>query len=102
MTEMTNPKRSWLALASFILSLFALCTLPLPLIPSTLLGIIGLLLGVAALWGMQKKGGTNRDWFLAVGGIVIGFLPVVSLCITLTFIVREIPRVAGLLSNLFR
>lgn len=89
---MTNPKRSWLAIASFILSLLALCTLPLPLIPSTLLGGIGILLGGVALWRIQKKGGTNRDRLFAIAGIVIGLLPIISLCATLTLLAREIPR----------
>jgi len=102
MTEATLPRRSWLALTSFILSLVALCTIPLPVIPSTLLGIVGLLLGLAALWRIRKKGGANRDRFLAFGGIVLGFLPVISLCITLTFLAHEFPRWVALLSNLFR
>jgi lipopolysaccharide export LptBFGC system permease protein LptF len=102
MIEQSNPNRVWLATASFILSLLGLCTLPLPLISSTLLGVIGSLLGGVALWRIQKNGGTNRDRLFAIAGIIMGLLPIFSLCITLTILVREIPRVAGLLSNLFR
>jgi hypothetical protein len=124
MNAQSPPKRSWFAIASVLLSLFALCTLPLPLIPSTLLGVIGMVLGGVALWRINKKGGTNRDRFFAFAGIGLGLLPVISLCFTLTFLAREIPRwaafapqaiskitsylsleipkVVALLSNLFR
>jgi hypothetical protein len=95
MNAQSPPKRSWFAIASVLLSLFALCTLPLPLIPSTLLGVIGMVLGGVALWRINKKGGTNRDRFFAFGGISLGLLPVISLCVTLTFLAREIPRLAA-------
>jgi hypothetical protein len=124
MTTQSSPKHSWLAIASVILSLFALCTLPLPLIPSTLLGLIGMLLGGLALGRIHKKGGTNRDRLFAIAGIALGVVPIISFCITITLFVREIPRLidfasreisnvttylsveipklAALLSNLFR
>jgi hypothetical protein len=66
------------------------------------LGGIGSLLGGVALWKIQKNGGTNRDRLIAIAGIIIGLLPIFSLCVMLTILAREIPRVAGLLSNLFR
>jgi hypothetical protein len=95
MNTQSPPSRSWLAIASVLISLFALCTLPLPLIPSTLLGMIGMMLGGVALWRINKKGGTNRDRFFALAGIGLGLLPIISLCVTLTFLAREIPRWAA-------
>jgi uncharacterized membrane protein len=99
MNENVTPSHSWLAVTSFIISLLALCTLPLPLIPSDLLGGVGLVLGIIALRRIQKKGGTNRDRFIALAGIGLGILPVISFCITVTFLAREIPRLAVLLSE---
>jgi len=122
--ENVTPSRSWLAIASFVISLFTLCTLPLPLIPSSLLGILGSVLGGIALWKINRSRGRNSDRLFAIGGIVMGVVPVISFCITLTIFVREIPRLitaasrvvtnvtsylsmeipklAALLSNLFR
>jgi hypothetical protein len=98
-TVTTHYNRSWLAIASFIISLLALCTLPLPLIPSTLLGILGVFLGGIALWRMRRLGEVNRDHLFAFGGIIIGIVPLVSLCITAIILVREIPHWLDFLSN---
>jgi len=99
MSDQMTPRRSWLAIASFVVSLLALCTLPLPLIPSSLMGGIGSILGVIALWRIQKKSGTNQDRLWAIAGIVIGILPIVSLCFTVFFIAREIPHGMAFLSE---
>jgi hypothetical protein len=93
------PNRSWLAIVSFSISLFTLCTLPLPLIPSSLLGILGFVLGGIALWRIQRYGGTYRDRLFAIGGIVMGIIPIISFCITTILLVREIPRWIALLSE---
>ena len=98
MVERTDPPRSWLAIASFSISLFTLCTLPLPLIPSSLLGILGFVLGGIALWRIQRFGGTNRDRLFASGGVVLGIVPIISFCITTILLAREIPRWVALLS----
>jgi hypothetical protein len=98
-THQTNPRRSWLAIASFSISIFTLCTLPLPLIPSSLLGILGFVLGGIALWRIQRFGGTNRDRLFAIGGILMGIVPIVSFCITTILLAREIPRWTGILSD---
>jgi hypothetical protein len=87
-----------LAIASFAISLFTLCTLPLPLIPSSLLGILGFVMGGFALWRIQQDGGTNRDRLFAIGGIVLGVVPIISFCITMILLAREIPRWTALLS----
>jgi hypothetical protein len=92
MTAQGTSNRSWLAIASFIISLIALCTLPLPVIPSSLMGGVGTVVGIISLWRIRKKGGTDQDRFWATAGIVIGILPIISLCFTLFFIVQEIPR----------
>ena len=97
-TEISPPTRSWYAIASFSISLFTLCTLPLPLIPSSLLGILGFVLGGIALWKIQRYGGTNRDRLFAIGGVVMGIVPIISFCITTILLAREIPRWAALLS----
>lgn len=97
-TENSSPPRSWLAFASFSLSLFTLCTLPLPLIPSSLFGILGFVLGVIALWRIQRFGGVNRDRFFAIGGMTLGFVPIISFCVTAVFLAREIPQWIALLS----
>jgi hypothetical protein len=98
MADVTASYRSWLAIASFSISLFTLCTLPLPLIPSSLLGILGCVLGGIALWRIQRFGGANRDRLLAIGGMVLGFVPIISFCITTILLAREIPRWLALLS----
>ena len=77
------PPYNKLAIASFSISLFTLCTLPLPLIPSSLLGILGFVLGGIALWRIQRFGGMNRDRLFAIGGIVLGIVPIISFCITM-------------------
>jgi hypothetical protein len=97
-TEISPPTRSWLAISSFSISLFTLCTLPLPLIPSSLLGILGFVLGGIALWRIQRYGGTNRDRLFAIGGVIMGIVPIISFCITTILLAREIPRWAALLS----
>jgi hypothetical protein len=99
MADMTTSNRSWLAIASFVISLFALCTLPLPLIPSSFLGILGSVLGGIALWRIRRNGGENRDRLFAMGGIVMGIVPLISFCITVTLLAREIPRLITLLST---
>jgi hypothetical protein len=91
--------RSWLAIVSFVISLFALCTLPLPLIPSSFLGILGSVLGGIALWRIQRNGRENRDRLFAIGGIVMGIVPFISFCIMMTLLAREIPRLITLLST---
>jgi hypothetical protein len=63
--------------------------------------MVGMLLGGVALWRINKKGGTNQDRFFAVAGIGLGLLPVISLCVTLTFLAREIPRLAASASREF-
>jgi len=95
---LAKSPRSWLAIASFSISLFTLCTLPLPLIPSSLLGILGFVLGGIALWKIQRYGGTNRDRLFAIGGVIMGIVPIISFCITTILLAREIPRWAALLS----
>jgi hypothetical protein len=97
-TENPSPRRSWLAIASFSISLITLCTLPLPLIPSSLLGILGSILGGIALWRIQRNGGVNRDRLFAIGGILMGIVPIISFCTTTILLVREIPRWTALLS----
>ena len=99
MTMPDTSNRGWLAIASFIISLVALCTLPLPLIPSSLMGGVGALVGIIALWMMRRKGGTNQYRFWAIAGIVIGILPIISLCFTIFFIAREIPHGVAFLSD---
>ena len=69
------------------------------MVPSSLLGILAMILGVIALWSIRRHGGENRDRFFAIGGIVIGFVPIISLCITTVLIIREIPRWVEFLSG---
>ena len=88
------------------------------------MGGVGAVMGVFALWRIHRNGGTNRDRFIALGGVVVGLLPIVSFCITVTLLARKIPgwveflageipqtityisrevsRLPALLSNLFR
>jgi uncharacterized membrane protein len=96
-TNQTTPSRSWLAIASITISLFTLCTLPLPLIPSSLLGILGFVLGGIALYRIQRFGGVNRDRLLAIGGMILGIVPIISFCVTVFLLAREIPQWATLL-----
>jgi hypothetical protein len=97
--DLKPTNHSLLAIISFVISLFALCTLPLPLIPSSFLGILGSVLGGIALWRIQRNGGENRDRLFAIGGIVMGIVPFISFCITMTLLAREIPRLITLLST---
>mgnify|MGYP000542087181 CR=1 FL=1 len=88
------------------------------------MGGVGAVMGVVALWRIHRKGGTISDRFIALGGVVMGLLPIVSFCITVTLLARKIPgwveflageipqtityisrevsRLPALLSNLFR
>ena len=68
------------------------------MIPSSLIGILGVGLGGMALWRIQRSSGTNRDRLFAVGGILMGIVPIISFCITTVLLAREIPRWAALLS----
>jgi hypothetical protein len=83
-----RSKVNRLALASFVLGITGVMTVPIPIIPSCVVGWIGVLFGFIALWQIRKWGGRSWDLVFAFLGILTGLLPMAGWCALIYAVVK--------------